>query len=131
VGLALWAIWIGAGVVRAARALTRDSRDARLWGAAGGVAFYVAALAVGRPLAFSETAFPFLIQFGLMTSLAGSTLLDATPGWTRRPRWQVLATAIAMAAIAAGALISARRGPLAQTGSASTSAGDAAILRSR
>jgi hypothetical protein len=131
VGLALWAIWIGAGVLRSARALTRDPRDARLWGAAGGVAFYVAALSVGRPLAFSETAFPFMIQFGLMTSLAGSTLLDATPGWTRRPRWQVAVTAIAMAAIAAGALISARRGPLAQTGSASMSAAGAAILRSR
>jgi hypothetical protein len=131
VGLALWVIWIVAGLVRAARALIRDSRDTRLWGAAGGVAFYIAALAVGRPLAFSETAFPFVIQFGLMTSLAGSTLLDATPAWTRRPRWQVAVTAIAMAAIAAGALISARRGPPAQTRIASTPAATAATLRSR
>jgi O-antigen ligase len=131
VGLGLWAIWIGAGFLQAARALIRDSSDARLWGATGGVAFYVAALAVGRPLAFSETAFPFLIQFGLMTGLAGSTLLDVTPAWTRRTRWQVAVTAIAMAAIAAGALISARRGAPAQTGIASTPAAVAAILRSR
>jgi len=131
VGLALWVIWIVAGFLQAARALMRDSRDLRLWGAAGGVALYIAALAVGRPLAFSETAFPFLIQFGLMTGLAGSTLLDATPAWTRRPRWQVAVTAIAMAAIAAGALISARRGPPAQTGIASTPAAVAATLRSR
>jgi len=130
VGLALWAIWIGAGFLRAARALVRDSHDARLWGAAGGAAFYVAALAVGRPLAFSETAFPFLIQFGLMTGLAGSTLLDATPAPTRRTRWQVAVTAIAMAATAAGAFISARRGPPAQTGM-STPAATAATLRSR
>ena len=102
-----------------------------MWGAAGGVVFYIAALAVGRPLAFSETAFPFLIQFGLMTGLAGSTLLDATPALTRRPRWQVAVTAIAMAAIAAGALISAKRGPPAQTGIASTPAAIAATLRSR
>ena len=122
-------------------ATTRAERQPA-WGAVAGVcatlafftkaaaAFYVAALAVGRPLAFSETAFPFLIQFGLMTGLAGSTLLDATPAPTRRTRWQVAVTAIAMAATAAGAFISARRGPPAQTGM-STPAATAATLRSR
>ena len=112
VGLALWSVWIGAGLLRAARALAIDPRDARLWGATVGVATYLAALAISRPLAFSETVFPFAVQFGLMTALAGSTLLDTTPAWTRRPRWHVTMTALGMTAIAAGALVSARRGPL-------------------
>ena len=112
VGLALWSVWIGAGLLRAARALSIDPRDARLWGATSGVAAFVAALAIGRPLAFSETVFPFTFQFGLMTALAGSTLLDTTPLRTRRPRWQVAVTAVGMAAFAAGALVSARQGPI-------------------
>jgi hypothetical protein len=116
VGVTLWIAWIGAGLFRAVRALAIDSRDARLWGATVGVAVYVAALAVSRPLAFSETAFPFLLQFGLMTGLAGSTLLNTTPMGTRPPRWRAV-TALAMAAIGAGALVSARRGPIEPPGS--------------
>lgn len=112
VGLALWSVWIGAGLLRAVRALSIDPRDARLWGATIGVAAFVAALAIGRPLAFSETVFPFAFQFGLMTALAGSTLIDTAPTWTRRPRWQVAVTALGMAAVAAGALVSARRGSI-------------------
>ena len=112
VGLALWSVWIGAGLLRAARALAIDPRDTRLWGATIGVAAFVASLAVGRPLAFSETVFPFAFQFGLMAAMAGSTLLDTTPRRTRHPRGQVAVTAVGMAAIAAGALVSARRGPI-------------------
>jgi hypothetical protein len=112
VGLGLWCVWIGAGLLRAVRALAIDSRDARLWGATVGVAAYIAALAVSRPLARGETVYPFMLQFGLMTALAGSTLLDRTPPPTRPPRWRAAVTALAMAVIAAGALLSARRGPI-------------------
>jgi hypothetical protein len=116
-GLALWVVWIGAGLLRAGRALARDPGDTRLWGATIGVAACVAAMAMSRPLAFSETVFPFLLQFGLMMGLAGSTLLDATPAWTRRPRWAIAATGSAMALVAAGALLSARQGPIEPAGS--------------
>ena len=112
VGLALWGVWIGAGLLRAARALAVDPRDTRLWGATVGVAAFVAALAISRPLEFSETVFPFALQFGLMTALAGSTLIDTPPAWTRRPRWHVTVTVLGMSAIAVGALLSARRGPI-------------------
>ena len=118
-GLALWLAWIGAGLLRAARALAIERRDARLWGAAVGVAVFLAALAVGRPLASSETAFTFQIQFGLMTALAGSTLLNASraggqpaPAWLRQG-WQRSALAtLGASAIVAGALVSAGRGPI-------------------
>ena len=119
IGLGLWLAWIGAGLLRAARALAIERGDARLWGATAGVAAFLAALAVGRPLAFSETAFTFQIQFGLMTALAGSTLLNVSraggqPVLARlRQRWQRSALAMLGASvIVAGALVSARRGPI-------------------
>ena len=122
VGLALWLSWIGAGFFRVARALAIDRRDARLWGAASGVAAFTAALAVSRPLAFSQTAFPFMLQFGLMTALGGSTVLNAPSGdsqqagrireWTRRPWRRFAVAALGMSAVATGALVSARRGPI-------------------
>jgi O-antigen ligase len=111
-GLGLWLAWIGAGLLLSMRALTIDRRDARLWGATAGVAAFIAAMAVSRPLAFSETAYPFMLQFGLMTGLAGSARLNGAPAPTRRAGWQRAVTALAMAAIAAGALISARQGPI-------------------
>ncbi len=118
VGLGLWLAWIGAGLRRAMRALAIDRRDARLWGVTGGVAAFVAALAISRPLAHSETAFPFMFQFGLMTALAGSTVLNAageslrTHASPRQP-WRRFAVAmLGVAAMVAGALISARQGPI-------------------
>ena len=107
VGLALWLAWIGAGILVAVRALRINSRDARLWGITSGVALYVAALSVSRPLAFSETAVPFFVQFGLMIALAGSIVRNAAPPWRRGA-----VAVLGMCAIAAGALVSAGRGPI-------------------
>lgn len=77
VGLGLFAAWIGTGLLRAARALARQPRDARLLGVTCGVAAFVGTWLGGHPLLVSEVAFPFWIQYGLMVGLAGSTLLNA------------------------------------------------------
>ena len=77
VGLGLFAAWIGAGLLRAVRALARKPRDARLLGITCGVATFAGTWLGGHPLLVSEVAFPFWIQYGLMVGLAGSTLLNA------------------------------------------------------
>ena len=104
VGLGLFAIWIGAAVARSARALARAPRDARLLGATGGVMVFLVTCLTGHPLLVGEVAYPFWIQFGLMTALAGSTLLNQAAITDRSrvtpvtPRvWSLLAAAASIA----------------------------------
>ena len=86
VGLGLFAIWLGAALARAARALARAPRDARLLGAAGGVAVFIITCLTGHPFLVGEVAYPFWMLFGLMTALAGPTLLSDTGGAGDRSR---------------------------------------------
>lgn len=76
VGLGLFLGWIGAPIARAGLALARTPRDGRLLGAAGGVVVFLTTCVTGHPFLIGEVAYPFWIQFGLMTGLAGSTLLN-------------------------------------------------------
>ena len=104
VGLSLFVIWLGAPIARAARALACAPRDARLLGTAGGVTVFLITCVTGHPFLLGEVAYPFWLQFGLMTALAGSTLLTEAPtsGATVRqgtPRRWLLATAAAAIAI--------------------------------
>ncbi len=97
VGLALFVIWIGSGLARAARALAIEPRDARLLGLAAGITAFVATWTGNHPLLVGEVAFPFWMQFGVMAALAGSTILNHRAGdppaparatdtaWWRRP----------------------------------------------
>jgi O-antigen ligase len=78
VGLGLFVIWLGAPIARAARALACAPRDARLLGTAGGVMVFLITCVTGHPFLLGEVAYPFWVQFGLMTALAGSTLLNQT-----------------------------------------------------
>ncbi len=73
--LALAAVWVGAGLARTAQALRRAPRDPRLAGAAAGVLAFLATRLTGHPLFAGGAAAAFWIQFGLMSALAGSTLL--------------------------------------------------------
>jgi O-antigen ligase len=82
-GLGLFALWIGAGLARAARAVTLSPRDARELGVAAGIAAFLGTCLTGHPLLVGEVAYPFWIQFGLMSGLAGSTLLNQT--WVSAP----------------------------------------------
>jgi O-antigen ligase len=101
VGLGLFTIWLGAGVVRSAGALALVPRDARLLGAAGGVTAFLLTCLTGHPFLVSEVAYPFWIQFGLMSALAGSAVLNQKPARDREhePRTRLLLTAAAAAAI--------------------------------
>jgi O-antigen ligase len=118
VGLGTFAVWIGAAVARSVRALLRTPYDARLLGATSGVIAYLGTCLTGHPLLIGETAYPFWIQFGLMTALAGSTLLndgiavDRSNLAARPARSWSLVTAAAAIAIVAGGLASALRGPV-------------------
>ena len=85
VGLALFVVWIGAGVLRAARALTRAPRDTRLAGAAAGVMAFLAMRLTGHLPLGSDVFYAFWIQFGLMAALAGSTLLNQPAVTTASP----------------------------------------------
>ena len=73
--LALLAVWISAGLARTAQALRRVPRDPRLAGAAVGVLAFLATRPTVHPLLAGGAADAFWIQFGLMSALAGSTLL--------------------------------------------------------
>jgi O-antigen ligase len=119
VGLGTFAVWIGAAVARSARALLRAPRDARLLGATAGVIAFLGTWLTGHPLLVSETAFPFWIQLGLVTALAGTTLLNdrgvaQAPGvLAETPRPWPLVTAVVATAILVSAPLSPRRGPVA------------------
>ena len=103
VGLGLFVIWLGAPIARAARAIARAPRDARLLGTAGGVMVFLITCVTGHPFLLGEVAYPFWVQFGLMTALAGSTLLNqivigapARPGTPRPFRLPIAAVAVAI-----------------------------------
>jgi hypothetical protein len=76
VGLGLFAICLGAPLVRAGHALARDPRDWRLLGLASGVVVFLITCLTGHPFVVSQVAYPFWMQFGLMAALAESTLLN-------------------------------------------------------
>lgn len=75
-GLGLFVAWIAASFVRAARALV-IAPDARLLGAGAGTLAFVVTWLTSHPLLVDEAAFPFWTQTGLMSALAGSTLVNA------------------------------------------------------
>jgi len=88
VGLMLFSIWLISPVARTARALARAPRDARLLGVGGGVTVFLITCLTGHPFLVSEVAYPFWLTFGLMTALAGGTLLSsaASGGVSRESR---------------------------------------------
>jgi O-antigen ligase len=114
VGLGLFVAWLAAALGRAARALWRAPDDTRLLGVTGGVVAFLITCLTGHPFLVNEVAWVFWIQFGLMTALAGSTLMDgAAVGGSRasgpppRPSWAVAAAA-AVAILFASPLATAR-----------------------
>ena len=118
VGLGMFAVWIGAGVARSVRALLRTPYDARLLGSTSGVIAFLGTCLTGHPLLVGEVAYPFWVQFGVMTALAGSTLLNDEIAADRRNltasaarSWSRVTTAAGVA-IVAGVLTSAVRGPV-------------------
>ena len=104
VGLVLFVVWLAAPMARVARALACRPLDARLLGTAGGVMVFLITCLTGHPFLLGEVAYPFWVQFGLMTALAGSTLLNRTargdaPARPGTPRALRLLTAAAAVAI--------------------------------
>ena len=113
-GLALFIAWIGAALLRSGRALAQAPRDSRLLGVSAGVAGFLVTCLTGHPLLIGEVAYPFWLQFGLMTALAGSTLLGAastterSPVRPRAPRaWSLAAAAAVLAIVISGPMITA------------------------
>ena len=101
VGLGLFLLWVGAALTDAARAMARTPHDGRLLGTAGGVTVFLITCLTGHPLLVTEVAYPFWIQFGLMTALAGAALFDDQPVESlaseprmTRPFWLAAAAAI-------------------------------------
>ena len=118
VGFVLFVIWIAGGFAIVLRALRRTPADARLAGAATGLAAFLGTCATGHPLLVGEATYPFALQLGLAAALAESTLLNRDPigAWAAssvaHPKRRRTAIAAGAAAIALGALVSAWRGPL-------------------
>ena len=76
-GVGLLAIWIAAAFVRTVRALESAPRDTRLSGAAiGALAFLTMRVNTRPPSTDAAGLSVFWLQFGLMTALAGSVLLN-------------------------------------------------------
>jgi hypothetical protein len=82
VGLCAFVLWIAAGLAQSARALWRTPRDARLVGITAGVLWLMGACLIRQPRLGGDIEFPFWILFGLMTALAGSSLLNMRVGVT-------------------------------------------------
>jgi O-antigen ligase len=115
VGLGTFVVWLGAAVARSGRALLRTPYDARLLGATSGVVAFLGTCLTGHPLLVGEVAYAFWIQFGLITALAGSTLMNETAADQprlsgRAARSWSLATTAAAVAVVVGALASTTRG---------------------
>ena len=122
-GLCLFALCLGAALTMTGRALARAPRDGRLLGTAGGVTAFLATCISGHPFLVNEVAYPFWLQFGLMTALAGSTLLStesapnrtAAPNVAQRP-WPRLTAAAVVAILAVGSAMTAKEiGPPADS----------------
>ena len=116
VGFALFIVWLGAGIGLALRALATLPYDARLVGATAGVIAFLITCTTGHPLLIGEATYPFWLQFGLMTALAGSTLLNAgsnvaVASKPAEPGRHRLAVAAGVAIAGCGA-INAARGPV-------------------
>ena len=79
VALGLLVAWVGVGLARTVQALRLEPRDPRLLGASVGVIVLLFLLLGSRLPLESEVAVPLWIQFGLMTALAGSTLMNPAP----------------------------------------------------
>ena len=114
VGLGLFILWIGATVARTTRAVAFAPRDWRLLGAGGGVMVFIGTCLTGHPLLIGEVAYPFWIQLGLVSALAGSTLLnrDAIAGESAGPRGtprsRPILIAAALAILASSSIATAR-----------------------
>ena len=76
-GLGLFAAWLMACAVRAARALRLEPHDWRMLGAAAGVLAFLITSFSGHPLLVEQVAYAFWLQLGLMVALAGSVVLNA------------------------------------------------------
>ena len=114
-GFGWFVMWIGAAIVRGARALARAPLDARLLGVAGGVMVFLITCLTGHPFLVGEAVYPFWMVFGLMTALAASTMLNQSTLDDRLraradtpPRLRVAAAAIAVVILAASPMAAAR-----------------------
>src|SRR5262249_17148273 len=111
-GLVLFVWWIGAGLVRAIRALARAPGDTRLLGTFAGVAAFLGTCFTGHPFLVSAVAMPFWAQFGLLVGLAGSVLWRPEATAAAPARWPRLATAAAGVLLLAFQFAGARRDPV-------------------
>jgi O-antigen ligase len=126
-GLAWFTWWLAAAMVVAARAIARAPRDARLIGISGGVAVFAATCVSGHPLLVGEIAYPFWMQVGLMTALAGSTLLNRrTPAEARAGHAPAI-TSRTHTALAAVAIVILVWSPIATARGAEPPAGSRAV----
>ena len=102
VGFAAFTVCLGIAIVRALRALVRKPDDVRLLGITGGVLAYLGTCLSGHPFLVGEVAYPFWIQFGLMTAIP-----LATPGNARaavrlsRSQWLAFAGAAGLVVVGA------------------------------
>jgi O-antigen ligase len=113
VGLGLFAIALGVALVRAGRALGHSPRDTRLLGMTGGVVAFLITSFTGHPFLISEVVYPFWMVCGLMSALAGSTLLDraaeaGAPPLESPPAWPRRAVAAAAAILISSPVLAAR-----------------------
>jgi hypothetical protein len=80
IGLAAIAWLIGVVAIRAVRGLHADPGDRLLMGALTGLAAFVAACAIGRPLLIAESVYPFWILLGAaITRADGNVQRPPTP----------------------------------------------------
>jgi hypothetical protein len=105
IGFAAFAFWVGAGIIVALRAAATAPRDGRLLGLITGVAAFIATWTTGHPLLLTEVGVPFWIAFGLMWSLADSSMLASDPR-PRRRLWTA-ATAAVVATVGVAAQLTA------------------------
>jgi hypothetical protein len=112
VGLVLFTIWLISPLARTARAVARAPRDARLVGVGSGVAAFIITCLTGHPFLLGEVAYPFWLLFGLMTALAGATLLSDTgrsrASWSTPPALRWLAAAAATVILVASPITTAK-----------------------
>jgi hypothetical protein len=112
VGLVLFTIWLISPLARTARAVARAPRDARLVGVGSGVAAFIITCLTGHPFLVGEVAYPFWLLFGLMTALAGATLLSDTgrsrASWSTPPALRWLAAAAATVILVASPITTAK-----------------------
>jgi O-antigen ligase len=109
VGFGAFTALLGIASARAIRALVRTPDDVRLLGITSGVLAFLGTCLSGHPLLVAEVAYPFWIQFGLMTA-SRSAAPDAPPaavGLRRSAWWLTLAGAAGLVVV--GAVTTPRR----------------------